>query len=122
MPDNRRTRNGVVCSAIRESIGRPAPRTFDVGDEMLRADTVSQGARSMYISATTVDDLLRSAILKIITKGRHTKPTKGDAQEITGVLLKLTNPRARLSRTEEKGKLFSCLGETLWYLARSNRL
>jgi len=80
----------------------------------------------MYIRAKTVDDLLHRAIDKILNKGRDTQPSKaaqwGDAREITGVLLKLSNPRARLSVTEEKGTLFSCLGETLWYLARSNRL
>jgi thymidylate synthase len=37
-------------------------------------------------------------------------------------LLKLTNPRARLSHTERKGKVFSGLGELLWYLAKSNDL
>jgi len=37
-------------------------------------------------------------------------------------VLELKNPLARLSRTETKGTVFSCLGETLWYLARSNDL
>ena len=39
-----------------------------------------------------------------------------------GVLLQLSNPRARLSRTENKQVLFSCLGELLWYLAGSREL
>jgi thymidylate synthase len=34
----------------------------------------------------------------------------------------LTQPRARLSRTESRGKIFSCLGELLWYLAGSDDL
>jgi thymidylate synthase len=42
--------------------------------------------------------------------------------ELTGVLLELKNPRARLSRSETRGRLFSCLGELLWYLARTNRV
>ena len=46
--------------------------------------------------------------------------SKGDHREVTGVLLELTNPRARLSRTETRGKLFSALGELCWYLAGSN--
>jgi thymidylate synthase len=36
--------------------------------------------------------------------------------------LELKNPLARLSRTETKGTVFSCLGETLWYMAQSNDL
>lgn len=36
------------------------------------------------------------------------------------MVLELTNPRARLSQTEMKGTLFSCLGELLWYLSESN--
>ncbi|MCA0213777.1 MAG: thymidylate synthase [Proteobacteria bacterium] len=37
-------------------------------------------------------------------------------------MLRLTNPRARLSRTEMRGKIFSCLGEFLWYMRGSNEL
>ena len=33
------------------------------------------------------------------------------------MLLEIANPRARISRTETRGKLFSCLGELCWYLA-----
>jgi thymidylate synthase len=36
------------------------------------------------------------------------------------VTLQLTNPRARLSRSESRGKVFSALGELLWYLSGSN--
>ncbi len=49
-------------------------------------------------------------------------PTKGPNREITGVLLKLKNPRARFSRTEQRGTLWSCLGETLWYFSGSDNL
>ena len=38
------------------------------------------------------------------------------------MLLELTNPRARLSRTETRGKPFSCLGELCWYLAGNKSL
>jgi thymidylate synthase len=38
------------------------------------------------------------------------------------VLLELQHPRARLSRTETRGRPFSCLGEYLWYLSGGNRL
>jgi thymidylate synthase len=42
--------------------------------------------------------------------------------EITGVLLELKNPRARISRTETRGTIFSCLGELLWYLSGDDSL
>jgi thymidylate synthase len=71
----------------------------------------------MYLSDHTLDDLLRRVIVKLLKTAKHIKPTRGAATEFTGVLLRLTNPRARLSHTEKKGKVFSALGELLWYLA-----
>lgn len=76
----------------------------------------------MYIPAETLDDLLRRVFEKLLKSKNHINPTKGANTELTGVLLQITNPRARLSRTEIKGTLFSCLGELLWYLAKSNDL
>ncbi|MCR1795790.1 MULTISPECIES: thymidylate synthase [Leptospira] len=76
----------------------------------------------MLISAETLDDLLIKIYKRIIEKGHQTKPTRGAAKELIGALVELKNPRARLSRTEGRGVLFSCLGELLWYLSKSNRL
>lgn len=76
----------------------------------------------MYISATTLDDLLRRVYEKLLKSNNHILPTKGPATELVGVLLNISNPRARLSRTEKKGTVFSCLGELLWYLAGTHRL
>lgn len=76
----------------------------------------------MYIYAPTLDDLLMLVYKKLLTSKSFICPSKGPATEIAGVLLKISNPRARLSRTEIKGTLFSCLGEFLWYLSGSNRL
>jgi thymidylate synthase len=76
----------------------------------------------MYLSDDTLDDMLRRALEKLLKSKNHISPGRGNATEITGVLLCLKNPRARLSHTEKKGKVFSCLGELLWYLAESNRL
>lgn len=75
-----------------------------------------------YIAETTVDDLMRAVIEEIQRHGERISPTKGDAVELTGVLLELTNPRARLSQTETRGKPYSCLGELCWYLAKTNDL
>lgn len=74
----------------------------------------------MYITAPTLDDLLRRIYDKLLKSKNHITPTKGPATELTGVLLNISDPRARLSRTEKKGTVFSCLGELLWYLAGTN--
>lgn len=75
-----------------------------------------------YFVGGTLDDLMRDVIEAIISHGEPIYPTKGAAKELTGVSLKLTNPRARLSRTETRGKPFSCLGEFCWYLSKTNDL
>jgi thymidylate synthase len=77
---------------------------------------------SVYFAEDTLDDLLRLVFESILRLGRHVKPTKGWNRELSGVLLELRQPQARLSRTETKGTVFSALGETLWYLAKSNKL
>jgi thymidylate synthase len=76
----------------------------------------------MYISAQTLDDLLLRVLTALLKSKTRIEPSRGPATELTGVLLKITNPRARLSRTEGRGLLFSCIGELLWYLAKSNSL
>ena len=73
----------------------------------------------LYFSGGTVDDVLRAVIDAIRLHGIEIAPTRGKATELTGVLLELSNPRARLSRTETRGKVFSCVGELCWYLAKS---
>ncbi len=76
----------------------------------------------MYISAKTLDDLLRKVIDRLLKNKSRINPSRGPATELAGVLLQITNPRARLSRTEKKGVPFGCLGELLWYLAGSKDL
>ena len=75
-----------------------------------------------YYAGDTLDDVMRWVFEKILKEGIATNPTKGPAREISGVLLEITNPVARLSRTETRGKPFSCLGELCWYLAKTNEL
>lgn len=76
----------------------------------------------MYLCADSLDDLLAKVYRQILARGNRIEPTKGAAREIYGALLKLSAPRVRLSRTESRGILFSCLGELLWILAGSNAL
>jgi len=73
------------------------------------------------ISANTVDDLLRSVVEKVRACGRSISPSKGGAKELLGVLVELRDPRARMSVTETRGKIFSCLGELFWYLSASDQ-
>lgn len=70
-----------------------------------------------FFRAATLDDLMREAVEAIRAHGRHLTASRGAFTEITGVLLELENPLARLSRTETKGTPFSALGEFCWYLS-----
>ncbi|WP_053091500.1 thymidylate synthase [Klebsiella variicola] len=71
----------------------------------------------MYIRGDSIDDVLNKLYNKLLSRKSNIHPSKGKATEITGVLIKINNPRARLSRTEGKGKVFSALGELLWYMS-----
>lgn len=95
------------------------------GDQRSRREptTARNGERAppdWCFSASTIDDLMRTVALAIVSRGQPITPTKGPARELSGVLLELKNPRARLSRTETRGKAFSCLGELLWYLSEGD--
>ena len=73
-------------------------------------------------AAPTLDDLMRSVVEEIHNHGAPIHPTRGRARELHGALLEITNPRARLSRTETRGKPYSCLGELCWYLAKTRNV
>jgi len=76
----------------------------------------------MYISHETLDDLMRDVLERLLEDKTVIKASRGDFREIFGGCLHLKNPRARLSRSEGKGKLFSALGELFWYLSGDTRL
>jgi len=75
-----------------------------------------------FFSGETLDDLMRIVMNELFSNGEKIVASKGPTIELTGLLLELKNPRARLSRTETRGKPFSCLGELCWYLAGSDEL
>ena len=75
-----------------------------------------------YFPGQTFDDVLHDVLEHLIANGEDIHPTKGAAKELSGVLLEITDSRARISRTETRGTPYSCLGELLWYLAKSNDL
>lgn len=60
---------------------------------------------------------MRDATEAIIGHGQHLTARRGPFTELTGVTLELLNPRARLSRTETRGRPFSALGEFCWYMS-----
>jgi thymidylate synthase len=76
----------------------------------------------MYQEFSTLDDLLNTVLRKLLREPFDIDTSRGLTSEITGVLLTLTNPRARLSTSERKGTPFSALGEFLWYLSKKNDL
>jgi thymidylate synthase len=76
----------------------------------------------MHIYADTLDDLLRSVFEALLEKGEKVVPSKGSNRELFGVVVELSKPLARISRTETKGRLYSALGELFWYLSGSNEL
>jgi hypothetical protein len=77
----------------------------------------------MFISRETLDDVLLALYPVLLGRSNNTvAATRGENAEIIGALIEIEQPRARLSRSETRGKLFSSLGELVWYLSRSNRL
>ncbi len=76
----------------------------------------------MYLIADTIDDLLRKSQEVLLDQGIKETSTRGEYFALPGVLLELTNPLARLSRTESRGKIVSCIGELMWILSGSNAL
>ena len=77
----------------------------------------------MEISDDSIDGLLL-ALYKELEKrpGRNEGGTRGPCTELIGVTLRLSNPRARISRSENRGRPFSAIGELLWYLSKSDTL
>lgn len=73
-------------------------------------------------SQATLDDLLHDVYSFLDTQGHEVRASRGATLEVVGVLLELTNPRARLSRSDSRGKIFSCLGELCWYLSGDDAL
>jgi thymidylate synthase len=76
----------------------------------------------MRVIEDTLDDALRALYPALLASTEIVLTSRGETRELIGVLIEITKPRARLSRTETRGKPFSCLGELLWYLSGNNRL
>lgn len=69
-----------------------------------------------------LDDIMQVLISHLRLSEDKFVASKGGGRELLGVSFRLTNPRARISRSEMRGKIFSALGELFWCLAGSDRL
>lgn len=69
----------------------------------------------------TLDAILTAIYPALLESGLQIASSKGPNRELLGVALELDNPRARISRSYLRGRLFSALGELNWYLAGSSR-
>ncbi|WP_050627363.1 thymidylate synthase [Bradyrhizobium viridifuturi] len=77
----------------------------------------------MFIQTETLDDALLQLYPQLLARSDGVvTASRGDTVEAIGALIEITDPRARLSRSETRGKLFSSLGELLWYLTGDNQL
>lgn len=74
----------------------------------------------MRVTVPTLDDALLRCYEVILSSGASIGSTRGANREVVGAQIELTNPFARLSLSESRSTLYSCLGEFLWYLARSD--
>lgn len=78
--------------------------------------------KGAYFEADTLDDLLAEVFSQLLEGKELISASRGKFTEILGALLVLHIPRARLSRSESKGKVFTALGELFWYLSKTNDL
>lgn len=76
----------------------------------------------MDIREDTLDDLMNVTLDTLVREGTRETASRGEFVEAVGCHLVLTNPLARLSRSENRGKLFSALGELFWYLSKDTKL
>src|SRR5712671_4761376 len=76
----------------------------------------------MRFEVETLDDALLELYPELLSRAPNIIASRGSFSEILGVSIEIQRARARLSRSETRGKLFSSLGELLWYLTRENRL
>ena len=73
----------------------------------------------MQLQGDSLDEILIQAYKQIQLFGVANKGSRGDHKELVGVSLRLKHPRARLSRSNDRG-LPSAVGEFLWYLSKSD--
>jgi thymidylate synthase len=76
----------------------------------------------MRITAKTVDDVLHDTLNNLLRSKESVIARRGKFKERIGVHILLSNPLARLSRSDSKGTLISCFAEAVWYLSGKSEL
>ena len=76
----------------------------------------------MEIVGESLDAILNQLYYELLGSPGRNRGSRGSNTEMLAVLLRISKPRARLSRSENRGHPFSALGELLWYLAKSDAL
>lgn len=105
VPDDEFLWAGTICEKTRLVVG-----------------SVAKTGGKVFESHDTLDDMLHDVLKALLAETATVKASRGDFTELFGVLLHLKNPRARLSRSEDKSKVFSALGELMWYLSGDTKL
>lgn len=78
-----------------------------------------------WASANNVDSLLQQVFRHLLSDNADlfkVESRKGHSTEAFGVALELTNPRARVSRSQGRSRIFSGLGELAWYLSADDSI
>lgn len=77
----------------------------------------------MFIQEKTLDDVLHRVYGKLLSSEQRQAGRRGKRfHESSGILIELTNPLSRLSRSHTRGRVLSALGEALWYLAGDDKI
>lgn len=76
----------------------------------------------MEIEGQSLDAVLHRLYRTLLRDGKPQGGSRGANHELLGVAFRISKPRSRISRSENRGKPFSALGELLWYLSGSDTL
>ena len=76
----------------------------------------------MEIEKECLDAVLYCLYKEIKDRGRVNSGSRGDTIEMLGVSLRILKPRSRISRSEQRGRPYSAIGELLWYLSGKDSL
>jgi thymidylate synthase len=76
----------------------------------------------MHLNGEGIDEILIELYPILLAEGAANVGSRGEMREKLGASFRMTNPRARISRSQDRGKPFSALGELLWYLGGLNTL
>lgn len=89
------------------------------------ANAATWGQEMFHVRSNSIDSLMQAVFKRLLSGHRENfrvESRKGASTEILGALLELSNPRARLSRSLGRSRVFSALGELVWYLSGSNSI